>query len=84
VLIMYDHHDGESAQGALEYLAESNETCLKQGLGSPIFQISQVGTGKHGVFGPACFNYDTWLREIKKQLDPNNTCDPTAYISPDE
>jgi glycolate oxidase len=84
VLIMYDHHDSESAQGALEYLAESNETCLKRGLGPPIFQISQVGMGKHGEFGPACFNYDTWLREIKKQLDPNNTCDPTAYISPDE
>ena len=75
VLIMYDHN---------EYLAESNQVCMDKKLGTPIFQISQVGMGKHGAFGPECFNYDKWLREIKRAFDPNNTGDPTAYISPED
>ena len=84
MLIMYDHHDDESAEGAFDYLAESNQACLDRHLGPPIFQVSQVGTGKHGTFGQACFNYDAWLRKIKREFDPNNTSDPTAYASPDE
>lgn len=84
MLVMYDHHDNESAEGAFEYLGESNKVCLEKKLGPPIFQISQVGKGKHSLFGPACFNYDTWLRKIKREFDPNNTGDPTAYISPEE
>jgi hypothetical protein len=84
MLIMYDHHDDESAEGAFQYLAESNQACLDKHLGPPIFQVSQVGTGKHGTFGRACFNYDAWLRKIKREFDPNNTSDPTAYASPDE
>ena len=84
VLIMYDHHDDESAEGAFQYLAESNQACLDKRLGPPIFQVSQVGVGKHGAFGPACFNYDTWLRRIKREFDPNNTADPTAYAAAEE
>jgi hypothetical protein len=83
MLIMYDHHDDESAEGAFEYLAEANQACLDECLGPAIFQVSQVGKGKHGQFGPKCFNYDMWLRKIKKEFDPNNACDPTAYASPD-
>jgi len=84
MLIMYDHHDDESAEGAFQYLAEANQACLDKKLGPPIFQISQVGKGKHGAFGPACFNYDMWLRKIKSAFDPNNTADPTAYSPPEE
>ncbi len=84
MLIMYDHHDDESAEGAFQYLAESNQACLDKSLGTPIFQISQVGEGKHGAFGPACYNYDKWLRKIKKEFDPNGTGDPTAYSPPEE
>ncbi|OGO01308.1 MAG: hypothetical protein A2Y72_01490 [Chloroflexi bacterium RBG_13_53_26] len=83
MLIMYDHHDRDSAEGACQYLAESNQACLDKKLGPPIFQISQIGKGKHGAFGPACFNYDSWLRKIKGEFDPNNTSDPTAYASPE-
>jgi hypothetical protein len=84
VLILYDHHDPESAEGALDYLKEANEACIKHALGSPIFQIRQVGGEKHGIFGPAYSNYHIWLRKIKRAFDPNNACDPTAYISPGE
>ena len=84
MLIMYDHHDDESAEGAFQYLAESNQACLDKSLGAPIFQISQVGEGKHGAFGPASFNYDRWLRKIKSAFDPNGTADPTAYSPPEE
>ena len=84
MLIMYDHHDDESAEGAFEYLEESNQACLDRSLGAPIFQVSQVGEGKHGAFGPASFNYDKWLRKIKSAFDPNGTADPTAYSPPEE
>jgi len=84
MLIMYDHNDDESAEGAFQYLADSNQACLDKKLGPPIFQVSQVGKGKHGTFGPACFDYDKWLRRIKKEFDPNNTADPTAYSPPEE
>jgi len=84
MLIMYDHHDDESAEGAFEYLEESNQACLDKSLGAPIFQVSQVGEGKHGVFGPASFNYDKWLRKIKSAFDPNGTADPTAYSPPED
>ena len=84
MLLMYDHHDHDSAEGAYQYLTESNQAMLDKKLGTPIFQVSQVGKGKHGMFGAACFNYDKWLRKIKKEFDPNNTCDPTAYASPEE
>ncbi len=84
MLVMYDHHDDESAEGAFQYIAEANQACLDRKLGSPIFQVSQVGKGKHGVFGPASFNYDKWLCKIKSAFDPNNTADPTAYSSPEE
>jgi hypothetical protein len=84
MLVMYDHHDDESAEGAFQYIDEANQACLDRKLGSPIFQISQVGKGKHGVFGPASFNYDKWLCKIKSAFDPNNTADPTAYSSPEE
>ena len=43
-----------------------------------------MGEGKHGVFGPASFNYDRWLRKIKSAFDPNGTADPTAYSPPEE
>jgi glycolate oxidase len=84
MLIMFDHHDHASAEGAHQYLTESNRACLEKKLGPPIFQVSQVGKGKHATFGPACFNYDRWLRRIKREFDPNNTSDPTAYASPEE
>jgi glycolate oxidase len=84
MLLMYDHHDRESSEGAYEYLTESNQAMLDKKLGTPIFQVSQVGQGKHGMFGAACFNYDKWLRKIKKEFDPNNACDPTAYAPPEE
>jgi hypothetical protein len=84
MLIMYDHHDNDSAEGAFQYLADSNKACLDKKLGPPIFQVSQVGKGKHGTFGPSCCDYDKWLRRIKREFDPNNTADPTAYSPPDE
>lgn len=84
VLILYDIHDKESSDGALEYLKESNQRCLDNFLGPPIFQLSQVGTGKHGLFSPKCHDYDKWLKKIKMAFDPNNTGDPTAYTSPED
>jgi len=84
VLILFDHRDPESLKGAWEYLKETNEACIEYALGVPIFQLAQVGGEKHGVFGPACSNYHIWLRKIKRAFDPNNACDPTAYISPEE
>ncbi|MDM8000220.1 MAG: FAD-binding oxidoreductase [Dehalococcoidia bacterium] len=83
MLLMYDPHDHESAEGAFQYLTESNQAMLDKKLGTPIFQVSQVGQGKHGMFGAACYNYDKWLRKIKKEFDLNNACDPTAYAPPE-
>ena len=45
-------------------------------------QIEPV-THVHQNWGPYYDNYDKWLKQIKKMLDPNTVGDWTAYIPPE-
>jgi len=42
--------------------------------------IAGFGTEANEVFGPACINYQLWLKRIKTALDPVNACDPFFYV----
>jgi glycolate oxidase len=46
-----------------------------------------LGTGSYGIstaeIAPHCFNYDRWMRKIKKALDPNTASDPSTYALPE-
>jgi glycolate oxidase len=80
-LFMYDPSDPESAKGAVEYLAEADEAVLQRSLGQPLGALPNQAAG---VYGPACFNYQDWMRRIKKAFDPNVASDPSFYIEPEE
>lgn len=47
-----------------------------------------LGTGSYGIstaeIAPHCFNYDRWMRKIKKAFDPNTASDPSTYAFPEE
>jgi len=76
---MYDPSDPESAKGAVEYVAETDEAVLQGSLGQPIGILPSQAVN---VYGPACFNYQDWMRRIKKAFDPNIASDPAFYIEP--
>ena len=78
-LFMYDPSDPESAKGAVEYVAETDKAVVQGSLGQPIGILPSQAAG---VYGPACFNYQDWMRRIKKAFDPNIASDPSFYIEP--
>lgn len=78
-LFMYDPADAESAKGALEYMAEARQAVLQRSLGQPIGVLPGEAAE---AFGPACGNYQDWMRRIKKAFDPNIASDPSFYIEP--
>lgn len=78
-LFMYDPSDPESAKGAVEYVAEADAAVLQESLGQPIGVLPSQAVN---VYGPACFNYQDWMRRIKKAFDPNVASDPSFYVEP--
>ncbi len=76
-LFMYDPSDPESAKAAVEYIAEADEAVLKGSLGQPIGALPKQAVN---VYGPACFNYQDWMRKLKRAFDPNIASDPISYI----
>ena len=76
-LYMYDPADPESAKGAMEYLAEADQAIVRRSLGQPIGALpGQVDT----VYGPACLNFQNWVRKLKRAFDPNMASDSNFYI----
>jgi len=54
-----------------------DEALLKGSLGQPIGALPKQAVN---VYGPACFNYQDWMRKIKRAFDPNIASDPISYI----
>ena len=52
------------------------ETSIDNAMGVP---IAAFGVDANRRFGPACNNYNIWLRKIKYALDPNTASDPFFY-----
>jgi len=76
-LYMYDPADPESASGALEYAAEADQVIVQRSLGQPIGVLAEQADR---VYGPACFNYQNWVRKLKRAFDPNMASDSNFYI----
>jgi glycolate oxidase len=83
----YDPYDPTSLKAAREFIDELFDP--RSGFnhyGVPsrggCLQIEPV-THIHQNWGPLYDNYDKWLRQIKKMLDPNTVGDWTAYIPPE-
>ncbi len=78
-LTLYDPSDSESLEGLIEYVEECDKKDFEEHVGHP---FCMAGDRYHDWFGPEMCNYQIWQRKIKKTFDPNNTSDPSSYISP--
>jgi glycolate oxidase len=69
--------DEESCRGMLQMIEEGVEMTLKTPLA-----LNWMAAGPFlKVYGPACGNFQNWMRKIKKAFDPNDAADPSWYIS---
>ena len=83
----YDPYDPASLNGARQFidgLFDPRSEFQRYGIPSRggCLQIESV-THVHQNWGHLYDNYDRWLRQIKKMLDPNTVADWTAYIPPE-
>jgi hypothetical protein len=83
----YDPYDPVSLKAARDFINEifdPRSPFNRYGVPSRggCLQIEPV-THIHQNWGPLYDNYDKWLRQIKKMLDPNTVGDWTAYIPPE-
>jgi glycolate oxidase len=84
---VYDPYDPDSLKASRDFI---NELFDPRGefrrFGVPsrggCLQIESV-THVHQNWGHLYDNYDFWLRQIKKMLDPNTVADWSAYVPPD-
>jgi glycolate oxidase len=83
----YDPYDPVSLKAARDFIDELfDPRSAFNHYGVPsrggCLQIEPV-THIHQNWGPLYDNYDKWLRQIKKMIDPNTVGDWTAYIPPE-
>ncbi|MGD1119482.1 MAG: FAD-binding oxidoreductase [Dehalococcoidales bacterium] len=83
----YDPYDPASLKAARDFINElfdPRSPFSHYGVPSRggCLQIEPV-THVHQNWGPLYDNYDKWLQQIKKMLDPNSVADWTAYIPPE-
>jgi glycolate oxidase len=83
----YDPYDPVSLKAARDFIDElfdprSDFTHYGVPSRGGCLQIEPV-THIHQNWGPYYDNYDKWLQQIKKMLDPNTVGDWTAYIPPE-
>ncbi len=80
-LIGYDPSDNESLKAVQKYAEEEMEAVVKEKLGEPIGRYGDLGSE---ILGPHMCNYHTWVRRIKKALDPKNLSDGGGfYVEPE-
>lgn len=75
-IILYDPGNPRSAMAARELVESGARDAIDKSMGVP---IAAFGVEANRVFGPACGNYDTWLRRIRAALDPHTASDPFFY-----
>ncbi len=83
----YDPYDPASLKAARDFIDElfdPRSSFNHYGVPSRggCLQIEPV-THIHQNWGPLYDNYDKWVKQIKKMLDPNTVGDWTAYIPPE-
>ena len=79
-LLEYDPTNPESVMGAGQYMQEGLGLSLQKPLNASFFAMGPFLP----AVGPACGNYQNWMRKIKKAFDPNAVSDPSMYISAEE
>ena len=77
----FNSTNDESISGMEEMMKEGKEICLKTPFS---YSWAVRGTEELDKLGPLCFNYQNWMRKIKKAFDPNTASDPTGYIMTEE
>jgi glycolate oxidase len=82
----FDPLDEESSKAMVQMCDDGVDICLKTPVnlcwgtmgGMMLFGSKPV------AIGPLCYNYQNWMRKIKKAFDPNSVSDLSGYISPKE
>jgi hypothetical protein len=75
-IILYDPSNPQSAMASRELVETGIKDTIDNAMGVP---IAAFGVEANQIFGPACNNYDKWLRKIKSALDPNTASDLFFY-----
>jgi hypothetical protein len=70
--------DETSIKGMQEMVVAGEEQCMKAPYA---WSWTANGPQVYEMVGPACYNYHTWMRKIKKSFDPNNVGDEARYIA---
>jgi hypothetical protein len=77
-IILYDPGNPQSTMAAGALVQTGVTDTIERAMGLP---IAGFGAEANEQFGPACSNYDVWLRQIKAVLDPQTACDPFFYVA---
>lgn len=85
VVIRYDPTDLDTVKNVINYMREANKMMLEKkfgiaGLEGGFSYCNDI----HDQFGPACLNYDKWMKKIKKAFDPNLVAESTFFITPEK
>ncbi len=79
-IVLYNRTIHDSIMAMFELVFEACNASIEESLGG--VPLHGFGVTMNSQFGPNCYNYDKWLKEIKKTLDPNTSSDPYHYIEP--
>lgn len=85
VVTRYDPNDKEAVKGVIEMVQEMNQATLDHKLSIGGMETTFVYDNDiHDMYGPACMNYDVWMKKIKNAFDPNDTGESSFYIRTDK
>jgi glycolate oxidase len=85
VVTRYDPNDTKAVRRVIEMVGEMNHAMLDQKLAIGGMETTFVYDNDiHDLFGPACMNYDTWMKKIKRAFDPNDAGESSFYIRTDK
>jgi len=71
----------DSINGMMEMMMKGRDICTKN---SFAISWSLMGDMDMQNIAPLCFNYQNWMKKIKKTFDPNIVSDPKMYVTPDK
>lgn len=85
VVSRYDPNDKKAVKRVTTFIKKMNQAMLDKKLAIGAMEGTFIyNNDMHDLFGPACMNYDQWMKKIKVAFDPNGTSESSFYIVPDK
>ena len=81
IVSRYDPNDKKAVRQVVKTIDKWNQAMFKQKLSIGAMEGTfMYCNDMHDLFGPACMNYDKWMKKIKKAFDPNSVGESSFYI----